>query len=116
MKSFAQLLQHLLWSLCNGSGFGFDQNKGDDAGEIAHGVYQKTGALSHCGDQYAGNGGADQPRAVDHRGVQGDGVAEYVLVLHYVHDKGLPGSDVESGDEAQKHTQHGYMPNLDDLQ
>ena len=80
--------------------------------EIADPVGEEAPALADRIDQHARHGRPDHAGAVEHRGVQGDGV-DQILPADHVHDKRLPRRDVEGVDDSQKSGEYEDVPHLD---
>ena len=53
-----------------------------DYGDVAHRVREKAPALADPGDQHARDSWADHSRAVEHRGIQRDGVHQIAAAHH----------------------------------
>ncbi len=74
--------------------------------DVAHRVDQEAPALAHRRDQQARNRRPDEPRHVDHRRVERDGVAEVLLVVDHRDEERLPARHVEGVDRALAHAEH----------
>ena len=71
-----------------------------DHREVAHAVDEVAPALVRQGDDHAGHARADEARRIEHRRVQGDGIAQIALVLDQRDDERLPAGHVERVDDA----------------
>ncbi len=61
---------------------------------------RKHQPFAEGGDDEAGDGGTDEARAVGHRRVDGDGVAEVFAVFDHLDEEGLAAGHVKGVDEA----------------
>ena len=85
-----------------------------DHRHVADRVQQKAPALADSRDDQAGDAGTDDPRAVQHRGVQRDRVDDVVAVDHLDEER-LPRRDVERVGDAEQRRQHEDVPDLNDV-
>ena len=76
-----------------------------DHRDIAEAVDQEAVALADRGHQAAGDGRAEQPRAVEVRRVQRDGVTQVGAVVDHPHHERLPGGNLDRVDDALEHRQ-----------
>ena len=90
----------------------------DDDGEVADAVDGEAVAFADRGDDEAGEGRADEAGDVDHGRVEGDGVAEVLLVISssdHLDEEGLAAGHVEGVDEALHHAERDDLVDGDDL-
>lgn len=79
-------------------GFDFHSQEGDDDGDEADGVDEKTYTLAGKGDEEACDGRADEAGAVEDEGVEGDCVRQVIVIIDKLADECLPGGHVEAVD------------------
>jgi len=68
--------------------------------EITHAVDQEAVTLSRQRNDRSRQGRTNKPGHIDHRGVQRDGITKILLVLHHLHEEGLPAGHVKGVDRA----------------
>jgi hypothetical protein len=84
-----------------------------DHGEEADAVDQEAPALTESGDDEPGERWSDEPGTIRHRGIDRDGVAEIVAVVHHLHKEGLAGRHIEGVDKPLQHTECDDLANRD---
>ncbi len=70
------LLPHLL--------IGFHSQERQNYEKETDSIEQETNTFPDISDKNARNGWPHQPCAIEHKGVQGNGVAEVILIFHHV--------------------------------
>ncbi len=100
VPAFAHLFEHAGVAAAEFEWPDAHQQQRSDHREVADAVDEEAPAFADGRDDEAGDGGADEPRAVGHRGVDGDGVAEVVAVVDHLDEEGLAAGHVERVDQA----------------
>jgi hypothetical protein len=88
------------------------QQQSDDHGDVADGIGGKAPAFSDSCHQNSGYGWTDDARAVEHRGIQRDGVHQIFFADH-VDEEGLAAGDIEGVHHSEEGREHEDMPYLD---
>ena len=88
------------------------QHQTDDDGDVADGIGGKAPAFADFRHQNSGDGGADDARTVEHRGIQGDGVHQIFFADH-VNEEGLASGNIEGVDDSEQGREHKDVPDLD---
>ena len=86
-----------------------------DHREIADAVDEEAPALADRGDHQTGDRRTDQARAVVHRRVDRDGVAEIIAIVHHLHEKRLPAGHVERVDQPLQRAERDDFPERDQM-
>ena len=89
----------------------FHHEQADNYCDVADGIGEETPAFANLCDQHTGDGWADNPRAVEHGRVQGNGVHQ-VFLAHHVHQESLACGDIKRIHHAQQTRQHKNVPHL----
>ncbi len=88
------------------------QRQADDHGDVADRIGGKAPAFSNFRHQNSGDGWADDARAIEHRGIQRDGVHQ-ILFADHVDEEGLTAGNVERVDHSKRSRQHEDVPHVD---
>jgi hypothetical protein len=84
-------------------------------GRITQAVEEKTAPFAYTDNQEASDGGADKAGAIGQHGVEREGVAEVLLLVHEVDHQGLTGGHIDSIDHAQHDTEAHHLPERGDI-
>jgi hypothetical protein len=84
-------------------------------GDVGDGVDGEAPAFTKGGNQHAADGGTNNTRAIDHRGVERDGIRQVTPVLDHFAHKRLARGRVERVDDALNHLQPDDLPHGDDV-
>jgi hypothetical protein len=76
------------------------QEQGCYDGKVTEAIDQEAEARADASDDESGDRRPDQPRQVEERGIEGDGVAEVFFALDEFHDHGLPHRQIKGIDYA----------------
>ncbi len=90
---------------------GHEQQAGNH-GDIARAVGEEAPAFADGRHGHAGDGRAEDAGAIEHGGIQGDGI-DQIFPVHHLDDKRLAGRDVESVHHAEQRGQQHDLPDLD---
>ncbi len=88
------------------------QQQGCDDGKVANAIDQETPAFAEGSDHQARDGRTNQPAAVRHGRVDGDGVTEVVPIVDHLNEEGLARGHVEGIDQALKSGEGEDFPRL----
>ena len=115
VPAFAHLFQHAARVAADLHRLDAHQQQGCDHRKVADAIDQEAPAFARGADHQAGDRRADQPRAVCHRGVDGDGVTEVVAILDHLDEEGLAPGHVERIDQALQRAEGDDFPEGDDM-
>ena len=73
-------------------------------------IHEKTDPLARDTQEEACYGGPNEPCAVKHERVEGNGVSEIFSLVEHITDERLPGRDVKGGDGAHADAEHEDVP------
>jgi hypothetical protein len=90
---------------------GVTRQQAADDGQERQTVKEEAPAVAHGGQQQPAQRRADDARAVEHHGAEGDGVGE-VFAADHLHGEGLPGGRLKGVHEAQPDGQQDDVPHL----
>ena len=89
--------------------------QGCDHGKVADAIDQEAPAFAEGCDHQAGDGRADEPRAIGHGGIDGNGVAEVVRDLRPSARETIGAGHVEGIDQALQRGESDDFPEVDDV-
>ena len=95
--------------------FEFHHQQADDDGDIADGVGKEAPAFADARHQNSGDGRADDAGAVEHRGIERDGVHQIFAHDHFDEQR-LAGGNVEGVYDAEQSRQRHDFPDANDVQ
>ena len=84
-----------------------------DHREVANSIDQETPAFAESSNHYSRNRWSDEPRAICHRRIDRDRVAQVAPVFDHLHQKRLPPRHVEGIDQSLKGGESNDLPQVD---